>query len=460
MAVRHSTTTRPLIRLIILLVALAFLMAACASGSGSTSDSVAAARYPADDGVAAPTTTAAPALVGGSDTADETRTDSATADGPNSPDASSGPGLAVPTALTPADVGRDIVFTATIDLEVADVAAAGAEARDVVLTLGGVVFAESTTTAGRPHTVLTFKIRPAEFDRALSSLSKIGELVNQRVSADDVTDRIVDLQSRASTAEASVVRLRKLLNQAGDVNALARLEGQLLERETLLEQLRGQLRTVKDQVALATITLSITQAPTVIPPAAIDLVAGLGTDATEACPGSLDLRVDRTDTVTLCVEIDNVGESALTGIVLESGTLRLRLNDFTVVEGNTDRLEPGERLILTTDLSVEDGRVKRRRVIGGLSIDVQVRANPVEATSGKIAASTSVLLDARNDKPLPGFADSFSAGAAAVGFVASIALIAFAGLLPLIPAIATLVLVIWWWRRRQGQVSDSPPEEF
>jgi len=453
MATKIPTKAHPRLHMIALLVLFAVVLAACSSGAGSSTSADSAAG----GSVASPTTTAAAAIMAEVVAADELGAEPPADYGPGS---SPAPGLAVPTALTPNDIGRDIVFTASIDVEVIDVASAGAEARDTILALGGAVFAESTTTSGTPRSVLTFKVQPADFDKALKTLATIGELVNQRVSADDVTDRIVDLQSRLTTAEASVLRLRKLLDQAGDITALASLENQLLDRETLLEQLRGQLRTVKDQVALATITLTITQAATVIPPAAIEVIAGLDTDATDACPGSLDLRVDRNDTATLCVEIDNIGESALSAIQLESGSLRLRLNDFTVVEGNTERLEPGERLIVTAELAVEDGRVRRRGAIGGLLIDLRASAEPVGTSTGRIQASNSVVLDARNDTPLPGFADSFSAGASSLGYGASIAMIAFAGLLPFLPVLIALAILFWWRRRRRHSAEVSPPQEF
>ncbi len=454
MAAQTATRAHPRRYAIAILIVFALILAACGS-SGSSSSSAPTAAF-----ASATTTAAAQSADVGARIPAEAANQPADR-GTATADSGDTPGLAVPTALTPTDIGRDIVFTATIDVEVTDVAAAAAEARDAVLALGGIVFGESTTTSGSPRTVLTFKVQPADFDKALASIARIGDLVDQQVSADDVTYRIVDLQSRVTTAEASVARLRKLLDQAGDINALANLENQLLNRETLLEQLRGQLRTVQDQVALATITLTITQAATVIPPAAIDIIAGLGIGAIDACPGSLDLTVDRNSSATLCVEIDNVGESPLTAIRLESGSLRLRLTDFTVVEGSVERLDPGERLVATTDLAVEDGRVRRRGAVGGLSIDLLASAEPVAAPRSTVNASTNVTLVARNDNPLPGFGDSFSAGASMLGFVAGIALIVFGGLLPFLPFPALLVVILWWWhRRRRTWVEEPPAEEF
>ncbi|MYL08708.1 MAG: DUF4349 domain-containing protein, partial [Acidimicrobiia bacterium] len=51
-------------------------------------------------------------------------------------------GLAVPTALTPADLGRDIIYTAEISVQAEDVEAASREAVAIVQRLGGIVFSQ------------------------------------------------------------------------------------------------------------------------------------------------------------------------------------------------------------------------------------------------------------------------------------------------------------------------------
>ena len=62
---------------------------------------------------------------------------------------------------------------------------------------------------------------PADFDAALAELGGVGANVSQAISADDATDREVDLESRIATSAASMLRLRDLLDDAGDVNIIA-----------------------------------------------------------------------------------------------------------------------------------------------------------------------------------------------------------------------------------------------
>lgn len=364
-------------------------------------------------------------------------------------------GLAVPTALTGADIGRDIVFRATIGVEVADVAAAGREATQIVQSLGGIVFGQSTTVDPTPRTVLTFKILPADFDDALEQLAGVGDLVDQTISADDVTDRVVDLESRISTSEASVIRLRGFLENAGDVNIIADLERQLLDRETTLETLRGQLRTLRDQVSLATITVTITEKGIETLPAELAVESWLGDDEAAACPGSSELAVSRDASAVWCIEIENVGDATLSDLDLESEALRLRFADFTIRTGDPAELAPGDRVVAIVELDLDDGRVRRRDARGGLFLDVFAVATPTDNPDADVAARSDALLIADSDEPLPGFTDAFSGALGALATIGLVLLLAVGVALPFSPFV---LLGLWFWRRsvRREPTPDEP----
>jgi hypothetical protein len=297
---------------------------------------------------------------------------------------------------------------------------------------------------------------PDDFSEALERLADLGDLVNQQVTADDVTERVVDLQSRITTAAASVERLRLLLDDAGAVEIIAQLENQLLERETTLEQLRGQLRTIQDQVDLATITLTITPSPRVVPRTGVDLVSWLSEGDDDPCLGTDALEVDPDATVQFCFEITNIGETDLTGIDLESGELRLRLDELTVIDGDVDRIEPGDRLVLTTTETLIDGRLNGQVATRGLAISTTVTATPVDEQGDRltnVGNTTGVTLFANEDDPLPGFGDAFGGGIAALAFVGSVILVLAGVLLPFVPLAAVVALAIVWIRRRRARSS-------
>ncbi len=155
---------------------------------------------------------------------EESSDDMAMSEASASADGTTDTALALSTATSPADYGRDVIYRAAIAVEAPDVAAATREAVAIVQGLGGIVFGQQTFTKPQPRSELTFKVLPEDFALALERLAGVGQLVDQQISADDVTDRIVNFESRIITAEASVLRLRKFLEEATNIDNVAFLE--------------------------------------------------------------------------------------------------------------------------------------------------------------------------------------------------------------------------------------------
>ena len=357
----------------------------------------------------------------------------------------------VPTA--PADLGRDIIYTAWIAVETADVAAAAAQANSIIEGLGGFVFSQDTSTQGRAHTTLTFKVRPQQFSTALDRLSKVGELVEQTVNAEDVSDLVVDLASRITTAEVSVDRLREFLSKATEIKDVAELERELSSRESDLERLRGQLRSLRNQVDLSTITLSISESVEAVPNASMIVQAWIAAGDEDPCLGYQDVLTPPDGDIGMCIEVENNGETALTEIALTSNALRFDNNDLTLAPGaSLARIEPGERATATLSYAISDGRIAGRVATRGLDIDIRVSAVPVTADGaelGRLARGAMLQLYLEADETSPGFGDALSGGwRALVGIATGIGLV-FAALLPFLPVIVVAVAAAWWWLRRR-----------
>ena len=369
-------------------------------------------------------------------------------------------GLAVPTALTPADLGRDIIYRATIEVQADDVTAASREAVAIVQGLGGIVYSQATRTEPRPRTEITFKVLPADFSTALDRLAGVGKLVDQVITSDDVTEVIVDLRSRIITAEASVERLRKFLEEATQLEDVAQLERELLDRETTLERLRGQLRTLSDQVDLATITLTITQSPTVLPDTGIMVTAWVSEDADDPCLGVQNITVEPDAKVYLCLEVENTGTSALTDVKMSTRNLRLNLDNFQTTQGRFDRIEPNELMAAVLELPIEEGRLAGRVATRGLPVELEVTATPVNfdgTALDEVWGESVVWVAVDTDDALPGFGDSISDGATGVKAVFSVILIVVGVVLPFLPFIAAIAALIWWIRRRRRNASATVP---
>ncbi len=381
-------------------------------------------------------------------------------------DASRSSNLAAGAPAVPADFDRDIIYTARIAVETADVAAAAAQANSIIEELGGFTFSQDTRTQGRARTTLTFKIRPEQFFAALEGLSNVGELVEQSVNAEDVTDIVVDLNSRIRTAEISVNRLREFLSQATEVEGVAELERELANRETNLERLRGQLRSLRDRVDLSSITLSITESVEAVPPTAVALRAWIATGDEDPCLGFTDVVVPPDGEVGFCFELENEGETTLTQVALNSNALRFRMDQLQVpgADDGVDisRIEPGQRRIAKYSEQVDNGRVGGRVATRGLEIDVRLSAVPVTETGtelARLARSTALFLTVEEEDTPPGFGDALGGGWNALVSIGSGVLLVIGALLPFLPVIViALAVALWRLRRRRARrtpVRDS-----
>ena len=351
-----------------------------------------------------------------------------------------------PTDLTALLVGRDLIFNGKLEMRVDDVDAAADAAVDAISDIG-LIFDLEKTLNPTPRTVLTFKVRPADFDVAMARIKSGvgGTLANEEITTDDVTERVVDLESRITTAELSVERTRALLADARDLNTIRALEEELLERETVLEVLRGQLKTLQDQVALATITVTITQKSASDLEAALELTTWLGASVDEACPGSSELEIEGNSNVVLCVEVENTGDDVLTEIDIEIPTFNLRVDDLRIRDqGSTEAVDPGDRLTAVVVLEAEDRFIRRRDISDGTNVTVVVTAVPAGDDEAELQAEDILYLSASSDDSLPGFGDSLDNGWGAFVTVVSVVMIAMGLLFPFLPFIA---LFIWWARR-------------
>lgn len=384
--------------------------------------------------------------------ADETTESTAAADSPEEAGEASAPadelgelagsGGITPAALQTTQIGRDIIFTADLTVAVNDVAAAGEEATRIIERTGGFLFGQQTSGSPEPRSVLTFKVAPESFQEALAELGSIGELRNQHVGASDVTERIVDLESRMNTAVASVQRLRSLLETAGDIEAIVELENELLERETELETLRGQLRTLQDQVDLATIVLTLTETAT-RPVVAVDVSAYPGHDGGLSCPGNGELAVEQDAELTMCFEIVNAGDTLLTGFEVRDPILDIETADLLAVFGDTDiTLEPGESIVLAAEVVAERN----------LRTQTQVTAIPVDEEGNELserpAASTvTMFVNAVDPGGVPTFTDGLEASWDLLVRLGQVLVLLLGALIPFF-WVPLVLWVLWRLRRR------------
>ncbi|MEU1593966.1 DUF4349 domain-containing protein [Streptomyces sp. NPDC005708] len=156
-----------------------------------------------------------------------------------------------------------IIRTASLTVQVKEVPKALDEARTAVENAGGFVGSESTSrdTAGHERTRLVLRVPVAKYEEVLGELQGAGRLVERTAKAQDVTDQVVDVDSRIKSQRASVARVRELMDRATKLSDVVALEGELSTREADLESLLARQASLDDRTSLATITLSLSETP-------------------------------------------------------------------------------------------------------------------------------------------------------------------------------------------------------
>lgn len=156
---------------------------------------------------------------------------------------------------------EDVVRTARLTVRVKDVPSALDDTRTTVENAGGYVGDETTSRDDENHerSHLVLRVPQEEYADVLEELSGSGKLIERKVTADDVTDQVVDVKSRVASQKASVERVRELMDKATELSDIVSLEGQLSTRQAELESLKARQASLEDSTALATITLVLSE---------------------------------------------------------------------------------------------------------------------------------------------------------------------------------------------------------
>lgn len=159
-----------------------------------------------------------------------------------------------PVIPLPPQAGRDLVRTARMAVEVGDPPGAAQATRDLVARFGGVV-ANETVRDGVAD--LTIRVPADQLDRVLAGLAGLGAVAERSVEAEDVTERVVDLETRLATQRASVARVRALLERATTISEVVEIESELTRREAELESLQARAAALSSAVAMSTVRVEI-----------------------------------------------------------------------------------------------------------------------------------------------------------------------------------------------------------
>jgi hypothetical protein len=207
-------------------------------------------------------------------------------------DAAPAAGVAPQQGTPPAAaVGEALAITARATVRADDVQAAVDRISTTVTAHGGRVTAADihhatasdgdgdTETTDASRATLVLAVPPDQLAAVRAGLDDAGEVVAYEQEAEDVAKQLTDLASRITNQRASIARIRELYTSATDLEAIVRIEAELTDRETTLEQLLASQAALQGRVAMSTLTVDISPVPAAPAPAdddpgLVDALAG------------------------------------------------------------------------------------------------------------------------------------------------------------------------------------------
>jgi len=134
------------------------------------------------------------------------------------------------------------------------------EARSIAAGLGGFVVSSSASQGSAERLVrgtLVLRIPAKSYADAMKSLAGLGRVEGRQENGQDVSQEYVDLRARIRQLQAVESQLLQLLDRTDTVGEALAVQQQLSQVQLDLEQARGRLQYLGDQVAFSTISLEL-----------------------------------------------------------------------------------------------------------------------------------------------------------------------------------------------------------
>jgi hypothetical protein len=174
-----------------------------------------------------------------------------------------------PLPQTVPDADR-VIREGTIALEVEEGEFDPAYARvvEAARRLGGSVAASTTRTqddGSGTFGSLTVRVPVENYEDLLVDVAEIGTVRQRDITATDVSEEYVDLQSRQRNLEAQERFYLGLLDRADDVSDAISIQQQLTGITEQLEQIKGRIAFLDDRTSFSTLTVELFEPGTAFP---------------------------------------------------------------------------------------------------------------------------------------------------------------------------------------------------
>jgi len=181
-------------------------------------------------------------------------------------------GMVAPAPSAPRVMGeapqaeRLIIKTGSVSLVVTDVAGSVASIHQFATSQGGfVVSSNISKDALAPYAEVTIRIPSEIFDAGVQEVKKMGEVKNESVNGQDVTEEYVDLNGQLKNLRATETQFLKIMEKAVKIEDVLSVQRELSRIQGEIEVLQGRMKYLEQSAKLSTLTVYLSPNPENLP---------------------------------------------------------------------------------------------------------------------------------------------------------------------------------------------------
>ena len=164
---------------------------------------------------------------------------------------------------------RKIVYNARVELVVEDLTTVVDDLTGLIKAHGGYVAETdvSGSAGGQRRGMWKVRVPVDRFDAFLTAVARLGELQQNHVDSQDVTQEFYDIEARIANNQQEEKRLLKHLGDStGSLEDILAVEREITRVRGEIEQSQGRLRYLANVSALSTVTITASELRDYTPP--------------------------------------------------------------------------------------------------------------------------------------------------------------------------------------------------
>lgn len=156
---------------------------------------------------------------------------------------------------------QKLILTADLSMEVKDYDTSRKALRKTIQQFGAQIFEEAEQRLDyRIENRMTIRIEPSLFDSLITEIQQISiHIDSKNINTQDVTTQYVDIESRLTSKRAVIEQYQELMKSAKKISEILEINEEMNAVIEEVESAEAQLRTLRDQVQLSTLHLTMYQ---------------------------------------------------------------------------------------------------------------------------------------------------------------------------------------------------------